>query len=119
MSALSDACTRPFANGTEAEAWESKWCAFCTRDHGATHAHEGCGDGCQILAAAYFDAPWPEAWLPEPDDGSFSLPSRMICGAFQACTEGSCTGDPGAADRAARVVEVTSYWRDRAKGADQ
>lgn len=75
--------------------------------------------GCDLILAAMMpdfpsdEFPWPEAWLPEPDDGSFALPSRMICGQFSPCTEGGCTGDPGADERAERVEQVRTYWRER------
>ena len=106
----------PFSNGTEQEAWTSKWCAYCVHDH---TMHTGEGGGCDLfmvgaMLAGTDDWQWPEAWLPEPDDGTFFLPSRMICALFQPCHEGDCTGDPGAADRAERVVEVTGYWQRKA-----
>jgi hypothetical protein len=118
MSALTDACAgRPFANGTERQAWEAAWCAYCVHDHDVTHRTEASGTGCSLLILVdldnFDDGGWPEAWIPEPDDGSFSLPSRLICGMFTPCTRDSCTGDPGAADRAERVAEVTAYWRSR------
>lgn len=106
----------PFSNGTEAAAWESAWCAYCVHDH-EMHDDGGTGPGCDLLAMAMLagtdDWRWPEAWLPEPDDGNFALPSRMICAQFEPCHKGGCTGDPGAADRAERVTEVTAYWRQR------
>jgi hypothetical protein len=105
--------TVPFSNGTEQQAWEDKWCAFCVHDHGA---HTSFDDGCQLLLEGAYLAGtdewrWPEAWLPEPDDGRFFLPSRMVCGQFEPCRKGDCTGDPGADERAERVAEVTDYWR--------
>lgn len=117
MSGLADATKSvPFSSGTEGEAWMSKWCDYCAHDH-ASHDETYNPDGlCQVIGLAMVERPfrWPEVWLPEPDDGSFSLPSRLICGQFEACTKGDCTGDPGAEERAERVVEVTAYWRDRA-----
>lgn len=115
MSRLAEACARrPFANGTEGDAWMSKWCSYCAHDH---NMHPGGSEdgGCDVLTHAYFpdDVPWPEAWLPEPDDGRFFLPSRLICRLFEPCTEGACTGDPVASDRAERVAEVQGYWADR------
>lgn len=114
MTTLAEACSgRPFSNGTEEQAWMGKWCSFCVHDHGMTH--EGGGEGCGILLDYIVgDTPdglwrWPEAWLPEPA-GSFSLPSRMVCGQFQPCTEGVCTGDPHADTRAAISAEVTASW---------
>lgn len=103
----------PFSNGTEQEAWASTWCAYCVHDH---EMHEDEGGGCELfLVGAIFageaDWRWPEAWLPEPDDGHFYLPSRLICAKFQPCTKGGCTGDPGAVERAERVAEVTAYWK--------
>lgn len=109
MSRLSEACRVPFSNGTEGNAWMSKWCTHCANDHGM---HHGNGDQpmCEIIGQAMLRE-WPgEAWLPEPDDGSFSLPSRLCCLAFTPCE--SCGGDPGAADRAARIDEVRAYWRE-------
>lgn len=114
---LAAACHRPFANGTEGEAWLSKWCEFCVHDH---DAHDDTyNDVCHVSDHAYFpdDVPWPEAWLPEPDDGRHFLPSRLICRLFEPCTKGGCTGDPGAAERAERVEIVQGYWRDRMAAA--
>lgn len=107
--------SRPFSNGTEEHAWLATWCAYCVHDH---EIHEDKGGGCDLFlhGAVLASEPewrWPEAWLPEPDDGRFFLPSRMICAQFKACHEGGCTGDPGADERAERVVEVTAYWRGR------
>lgn len=117
MTALSDACSRhPFSNGTEGESWMAVWCEYCVHDHGASHNHESCGDGCDLILNVLMpefpsaDFPWPEVWLPEPT-GSFSLPSRLVCGQFQPCTTGDCAGDPQAATRAAITAEVTDYWR--------
>lgn len=104
----------PFSNGTEGEAWVGKWCEYCANDHGM----HGMGEnppGCSIIADAYLhddDWRWPEAWLPEPDDGKFALPSRLVCLAFTPCE--SCGGDPGADARAERVAAVTAYWREAA-----
>jgi hypothetical protein len=97
------ACHRPFANGTETEAWMYAWCDYCAASND--------GAGCDLLLAAFLpdDVPWPEAWLPEPDDGRGSLPSKMVCLAFQPRPE----GDPGAEERAERIAEVSAYWRDR------
>lgn len=103
---------RPFTNGTEGDAWAWAWCNHCAADH-SMHGNDPDGsDACGIMLEAVMDLPngWPEAWLPEPDDGSFALPSRMVCLAFQPC--GECGGDPGAEDRAERVAEVTAYWRE-------
>lgn len=87
------------------------WCNHCANDH-SMHGSDPHGPGCEIMCEAMVDLPngWPEAWLPEPDDGSFALPSRMICGAFRPCED--CGGDPGAEDRAERVAVVTAYWRE-------
>jgi hypothetical protein len=108
MTAFAAACHRPFSNGTEGDAWEAKWCRHCARDH---NIHLDHGPGCDLFATAFFDEGWPEGWIPEPDDGRFFLPSRLVCTAFTPCEE--CGGDPGAEDRAERVAEVTAYWRDR------
>jgi hypothetical protein len=106
------ACHVPFSNGTEGFAWMAKWCSYCARDHGAHDGSFHPDKCCSLIAAAMIDDRWPEAWIPEPDDGRFFLPSRMICTAFVACSEGGCTGDrEGAEDRAERVSEVTAYWR--------
>lgn len=110
MSRLSEACSRPFSNGTEGEAWMSRWCSFCVHDHGAhDETYESC---CSIIGASMTGEVWPEAWLPEPDDGSFSLPSRMICGQFMPCSLGDCCGDPSPVGRAEQVAEVTAYWKE-------
>lgn len=118
MSRMSDACERhPFSNGTEGEAWMWRWCEFCVHDHDISHAGANGDTGCDLILNAMLpefpsaEIPWPEAWLPEPDDGSFALPSRMVCGQFSACTRGECAGDPGEAERAERMVEVREYWR--------
>lgn len=114
MTALSAACaSHPFSNGTEGSAWMGAWCDHCTQDHGM-HAG-GDGAGCALVLNSMLDFPteenpWPEAWLPEPDDGSFSLPSRMVCLQFAPCEP--CGGDPGAKERAQRVDEVSAYWRN-------
>jgi hypothetical protein len=100
----------PFANGTEGAAWMDKWCSYCANDHGM---HDDSGPGCPIIVDLMSVHPegwrWPEPWLPEPDDGRFFLPSRMVCGMFKPCDD--CGGDPGAEDRVERVAEVTAYWR--------
>jgi hypothetical protein len=108
VTAFAEACQQPFANGTEGEAWEACWCAYCAHDH---QAHiDNYEDGCSLLAISLLDE-WPEGWIPDPDDGRSFLPSRLICTAFQPCDD--CGGDPGAEERAVRVAEVTAYWRDR------
>lgn len=108
MSAFSEACRRPFANGTEGEEWMDKWCRYCAHDHGM-HNDNG-GPYCGLITTSMVGE-WPEGWIPEPDDGHFHLPSRMVCMAFTPCEP--CGGDPGVADRAERVAEVTAYWRER------
>ena len=115
MSLSAATQSRPFSNGTEGDAWTSKWCDYCVHDH-AMHGPNGPGPGCQILGDAMLGGgewSWREAWLPEPDDGRFFLPSRLICGMFKPCNEGDCAGDPGAVERAERVAEVTLYWSER------
>ena len=108
---------RPFSNGTEGYTWMGNWCDHCARDHAC---HDPGGDhskGCDLILLAMLpdfpceDFPWPEAWLPEPDDGKFQLPSRLSCAAFSPCTEGTCEGDPYSEIRAEQVAEVTAYWR--------
>lgn len=93
-----------------------KWCRYCAHDH-AMHTDE-LGPGCSIVLALITDQAEPiEGLLPEPDDGRFSLPSRMVCLLFRPCERGGCTGDPGAEDRAERVAEVTGYWRSKASAS--
>lgn len=120
MSALSEATSgRPFSNGTEGDAWMDKWCRYCVHDH-SMHGPNPQGPGCMLILNAMCppdDFQWPEAWLPEPDDGRFFLPSRMVCGMFTACHDDGCTGDPGADDRADRVNEVTEYWIERRRAS--
>lgn len=104
----------PFANGTEGEAWMDKWCQYCANDH---DIHTGDGGGCDLIVQSMVmgdDWRWPDAWLPEPDDGKFYLPSRMVCGMFTPCEP--CGGDPGAEDRKERVAQVQVYWRNRVTG---
>jgi hypothetical protein len=115
---LADACRNPFSNGTERYAWEGVWCTHCVHDHDVTHEDNGGDGGCPILLEydAYCGTDawrWPEAWLPEPDDGKFCLPSRMVCGQFEPCHRGECDGDPTPDIRAAIVSEVTVYWSGR------
>lgn len=105
---FADACHRPFSNGTEGDAWIDKWCRYCARDH---EVHTETGPGCGLMTTAMFGDEWPEGWVPEPDDGRFFLPSRMVCMAFTPCED--CGGDPGADARAERVAEVTAYWAGR------
>lgn len=120
MSALSEATKRaPFSSGMEGEAWQDKWCAYCEHDHGMSH-HDGCGDGCDIwfsvlVGAGTPEFRWPEPWLPEPDDGTFSMPSRLVCLAFRPCHKDGCEGDPGMRARADRVAEVQVYWSERGR----
>lgn len=108
--------TRAFSNGTEGDAWTSKWCDYCAHDHGL---HQGGGDQpmCDLVFNSMVHEPGqplnPEVWIAEPDDGRFFLPSRMICLRFTPCHGEGCSGDPGAVDRAQRVAEVKAYWRDR------
>lgn len=101
------ACHLPFSNGTEGDAWQAKWCEYCERDHGM---HNDEGAGCGMILSSLMDE-WPEGWIPEPDDGKFFLPSRLVCTAFVACEQ--CDGDPGAEARAERITEVTAYWKNR------
>lgn len=123
MSEFSEACRLPFSNGTERSAWEHVWCAHCVHDHDISHASAvQANRGCDLLSILDCGGPataqeWPEAWLPEPK-GSFSLPSRMICGQFQPCTTGDCDGDPQAETRAAIAAEVTEFWQSRVAAGD-
>ena len=109
MSFATAASNVPFSNGTEGDAWMSAWCEHCTYDHGL-HNGNGVEPMCPIIGSSMFDRPfqWPEAWLPEPDDGKFFLPSRLVCLHFEACEP--CGGDPGADERAVRIAEVKAYW---------
>jgi hypothetical protein len=86
----------------------AKWCEYCARDHGM---HDQSLDPLCDLVMTAMIGEWPEGWIPEPDDGSFALPSRLVCSAFTPCEP--CGGDPGAEARAERVEEVTVYWRER------
>lgn len=106
---LTAACKRPFSNGTEGDTWMRNWCKRCAHDHDM-HDPDGVG-GCTVIALAMCDFPdgWPEAWLPEPDDGTFALPSRLTCLMFTPCEP--CGGDPLAEVRAAQTAEVTAYWQ--------
>ena len=110
VNPYTEACRRPFSNGTEGEAWMAVWCTYCARDHGLHNGRDS-DPMCDLIGAAMLGDVWPEQWIPEPDDGQFFLPSRLVCTAFTACAE--CGGDPGADDRAARAVEVTAYWQNR------
>lgn len=100
----------PFANGDEGDAWMETWCRYCVHDH---ELHDdGDGPGCDIVMTAMCHSDrHPDEWTPEPDDGRFFLPSRMICTKFEACDP--CGGDPGEAERAERVELVTDYWKGR------
>lgn len=112
--------TRPFSNGTEGDAWMSKWCEYCAHDHGL---HNGNGDQpmCELIGAAMFQrAGEPlnvEAWIAEPDDGEFHLPSRMICLRFTPCHGDGCNGDPAPVERAQRVQLVQDYWRNKERAS--
>lgn len=106
---FAEACQHPFANGTESHAWQSAWCDHCARDH-QMHGPDGAGPGCDLLMTVLLEE-WPEGWIPEPDDGHYYLPSRLCCTAFTPCEP--CGGDPGAEERAARLAEVTTYWKAR------
>lgn len=109
--AFAAACRRPFSNGTEGHAWMAAWCDYCARDHGM-HDGGGAEPMCSLIGSTMLDdAGWPEGWIPEPDDGKFALPSRLVCTAFVPCEP--CGGDPGADARAERVAEVTAYWKGR------
>ena len=117
---LADATKRiPFSNGTEGQAWMSAWCDLCAHDSTLHGCHcpgssaEDDSEGCTLIGSALLGDEfftWPEAWLPEPDDGQFALPSRLVCLHFAPCDP--CGGDPGAQERAERIVEVRTYWRE-------
>ena len=117
---MAEACKRkPFANGTEGDQWQYRWCEVCTRDHDQHNGNDGPGPGCDLwlhvlMGAPSEDLPWPEPWLPEPDDGTFPITPRVVCLAFEPCTKDECIGDPGAEERAELVSEVRAYWRERA-----
>lgn len=112
--------TRPFSNGTEGDAWTWEWCEYCAHDHGL---HNGNGDQpmCELIGAAMFqraDEPLNvEAWIAEPDDGEFHLPSRMICLRFTPCHGDGCNGDPAPVERAQRVQLVQDYWRNKERAS--
>lgn len=109
---FAEACHRPFSNGTEEHEWVSTWCDYCVHDH-AMHSDNPSGGCALMLNYMVSDDNWAgEAWLPEPDDGNFSLPSRLVCLHFKACHKDACNGDPGATERAERVAEVTAYWKE-------
>jgi hypothetical protein len=120
---FAEACRRPFSNGTEEREWMGKWCDYCVHDHDMTHEGATSENGCPLLMEYLVsDNNWGgEGWLPEPDDGKFALPSRLVCLRFEACTKGMCNGDPGAEPRAKRIAEVVAYWSpsdDRQTEAD-
>ncbi len=108
--------THAFSNGTEGHAWTSVWCDYCVYDHG--QHMENWSDGCELVLNSLVHESGqplnPEAWVAEPDDGQFFLPSRMICLRYKPCHEDGCEGDPGEHDRALRVDQVQVYWRQRA-----
>ena len=108
--------THAFSNGTEGDAWTSKWCEYCVHDHGMHTSGDG-GPMCELVMNSMCHTSGhplnPEAWVAEPDDGQFYLPSRMICMRFTPCHRDNCDGDPAPADRAQRVHEVQAYWRSR------
>jgi hypothetical protein len=119
-AAFAEACRRPFSNGTEGAAWMAKWCECCARDHPMHHVKDDLGnwqtagdpgEACTLILTTMIGDDWPEGWLPEPDDGQFSLPSRLVCTAFTPCVP--CGGDPAPEERAALVEAVSMYWRDR------
>ena len=115
MSALAEVARGcPFSNGDEGDAWMDAWCRYCANDH-TSHIGEYSDGGCHVvlwMMTAEQNDTFPECLLPEPDDGKFALPSRMVCTLFAPCEP--CGGDPGAADRAQRVAEVVAYWKERA-----
>ena len=109
----------PFCNGTEGHAWMSRWCAYCVHDHDM-HPGQVSGGGCRMIIEAMVRVDgwrWPEAWTREPP-GMFGCPSYMLCGMFEPCTAGSCTGDPAPEERAERVAMVQAAWADH-RSSDQ
>lgn len=129
MSALADAAKWPvFSNGTEGHAWMSNWCSYCVHDHGMHQGNDNTDEACDLILLALLEnssnkPTWPEAWLPEPDDGKFFMPSRLTCLKFEPCNRGlnegspwePCDGDPHAEVRAEQVAEVIAYWKEPAK----
>lgn len=110
--------THAFSNGTEGGAWTASWCDYCIHDHSLHNgATDDDGTGCDLVLNSMIHESGeplnPEAWVAEPDDGQFALPSRMICLLFSPCTRDACEGDPGETERAERVSEVMAYWRER------
>jgi len=106
--------TTPFSNGTEAEAWMSRWCSYCVHDHGLHDdaAQDETDTMCRLIADAMLGGPewrWPEAWTPEPP-GMYGLLSYMLCGSFKPCAKDACTGDPAPTERAERVTMVQLAW---------
>ncbi len=115
--------TVPWSNGTEQEEWESKWCAYCTRDH----AMHGDGTGpeafCNVIldhdalaalaeVTGTLDWSWPtEVWVEIRGNESKRPAQRMVCLLFDPCTDGCCTGDPGAEGRAALFAEAEAGLR--------
>ena len=107
----------PFSNGTERYAWTSAWCDHCEHDHSITHDEDDVEPyrSCDLLLgmdlADYGKFAWPEAWVPEPTDGRFELPSRMVCLKFKPCHVGDCDGDPYVETRVSVRAEVEAYWK--------
>lgn len=108
-SRFRDACRVPFSNGTEERSWQSRWCDLCVHDHGM---HTDSGPGCDVYGGVLLSdfEDWPECWLPEPDDGRSTLPSRLVCQQFEPCSEDDCEGDPYEVTRSEIAVEVREYW---------
>lgn len=112
---LAAACRRPFSNGTEERSWQSRWCEHCAHDH---EIHTDRGPGCDVYLQAMVSGftDWPECWLPEPDDGEFFMPSRLVCQQFTPCEQDGCNGDPYPETRGEIVAEVRRFWQT---GGDQ
>lgn len=109
----------PFSNGTEERAWTAAWCEHCIHDHDISHTADGPGPGCELLLLAMLagtdDWCWPETWIPEPPSLGFNLPSLMLCGKFEPCHRGDCTGDPHAETRVEITARVKAAWDEDRK----
>lgn len=84
-----------FSNGTEGEAWMSRWCDVCDNDHGSD-SEVRCGDCDRIWMSET-----PECVILEPE-GEFHMPPAHICTRFAARPD----GDPYSIARVQIVARV-------------
>lgn len=91
---------RPFANGTERDAWMAVWCQSCAHDH---TMHTDTPPGCELLVAVCILGEFPDEWTPEPA-GEFHLPPLHVCHQYAPCD--LCGGDPQPEIRA-KVINHT------------